>query len=110
MSTDRLSATVEPETITASLEAIEAEAEARFEAAGDLPAVRAVERDLLGKRSQLARLHTLLGSTTLGKILSHGASEITRAIGNDLEVRYGNTDRASEVTIGWRTCDWILLT
>ena len=29
--------------------------------AGDLAAVRAVERDVLGKRSQLARLHTLLG-------------------------------------------------
>jgi phenylalanyl-tRNA synthetase alpha chain len=61
VSTDRLSAPVEPATITASLEAIEAEAEARFEAAGDLEAVRAVERDLLGKRSQLARLHTQLG-------------------------------------------------
>ncbi len=61
MSTDRLSADEGPEKIAASLEAIEAEARARFEAAGDLAAVRAVERDVLGKRSQLARLHTRFG-------------------------------------------------
>jgi phenylalanyl-tRNA synthetase alpha chain len=61
VSTDRLSTPTEPATIATTLETIEAEASARFDSAGDLAAVRAVERDVLGKRSPLARLHTLLG-------------------------------------------------
>jgi phenylalanyl-tRNA synthetase alpha chain len=48
-------------TIADTLKAIEAEALARFESAGELGAVRDVERDVLGKRSPLARLHTQLG-------------------------------------------------
>ncbi len=61
MSTERLSTPTEPETIAAALKTIEAEALARLDAAGDLAAIRAVEREVLGKRSALARLHNLLG-------------------------------------------------
>jgi phenylalanyl-tRNA synthetase alpha chain len=48
-------------TIADTLKTIEAEALKRFDSAGELAAVRAVERDVLGKRSPLARLHTQLG-------------------------------------------------
>jgi phenylalanyl-tRNA synthetase alpha chain len=61
VSTDPLSTPTEPETIATALKTIEAEARAHLDAAGDLVAVRAVERDVLGKRSALARLHTHLG-------------------------------------------------
>jgi phenylalanyl-tRNA synthetase alpha chain len=50
-----------PEAIGTALRALEADGLARLEAASDLAAVRQVERDILGKRSQLARLHTLVG-------------------------------------------------
>jgi phenylalanyl-tRNA synthetase alpha chain len=49
-------------TISDTLKAIETEALARFDSAGDLVSVKAVEREVLGKRSPLARLHTQLGS------------------------------------------------
>ena len=48
-------------TIADTLKVLEAEALARFDSAGELDAVRAVEREVLGKRSPLARLHTQLG-------------------------------------------------
>jgi phenylalanyl-tRNA synthetase alpha chain len=55
------SAPTDPENISSALEAIEADGLARLEAASDLTTVREVEREVLGKRSQLARLHTLVG-------------------------------------------------
>jgi phenylalanyl-tRNA synthetase alpha chain len=61
MSTDHLRTATEPATIATSLKAIEGEAMDRFDSAGDLAAVRAVERDVLGKRSPLAGLHTQVG-------------------------------------------------
>ncbi len=39
----------------------------RLEAATDLAAFREVEREVLGKRSQLARLHTRLGAAEPGR-------------------------------------------
>jgi phenylalanyl-tRNA synthetase alpha chain len=47
--------------VTASLVTVEADAAARLDAATDLEAFRGVEREVLGKRSQLARLHNRLG-------------------------------------------------
>jgi phenylalanyl-tRNA synthetase alpha subunit len=61
VSANRNPEAVDPATISTALRAIEADGLARLESAADLTAVREVERDLLGKRSQLARLHTLLG-------------------------------------------------
>ena len=47
--------------ISSSLEAIEALAADRLEAASDLDSFRQTEREVLGKRSDLARIHTRLG-------------------------------------------------
>jgi len=47
--------------ISASLEVIEAEAANRLEAASDVDSFRAAEREVLGKRSELARMNTRLG-------------------------------------------------
>jgi phenylalanyl-tRNA synthetase alpha chain len=47
--------------LRAALDAIESDARVRLDAATDLPGLQAAERHLLGRRSDLARLHTLLG-------------------------------------------------
>jgi phenylalanyl-tRNA synthetase alpha chain len=49
------------EALRTALNSIEADGLARFEAATDRAGVREAERDILGKRSKVARLHTLLG-------------------------------------------------
>jgi phenylalanyl-tRNA synthetase alpha chain len=61
VSANHLPEPADPQAIDTALKAIETEGLARLEAATDLAAVRAVQRDVLGRRSELARLHTLLG-------------------------------------------------
>jgi len=51
----------DPSTLAELIVSIEADGLARLEAAADQKALRDVERDVLGKRSDLARLHTRLG-------------------------------------------------
>ncbi len=53
--------TTDPESIGAHLKRVEAHALAQLEGATDLASLREVEREVLGKRSELARVHTLLG-------------------------------------------------
>ena len=58
----------------AEVEAIEAEARARLEAASDLEALRETERDVLGRRSKLAALKSRLGQLPSGDRRQAGAT------------------------------------
>jgi phenylalanyl-tRNA synthetase alpha chain len=52
--------TPDPESLATHLKTVEADGLARLEAAPDQSTLQAVEREILGKRSELARLHTRL--------------------------------------------------
>jgi phenylalanyl-tRNA synthetase alpha chain len=61
VSTNHPPAPPDSESIATSLKTLERDGMARLEAAGDLGTLREVERDVLGRRSELARLNTVLG-------------------------------------------------
>ena len=61
MSTDHPPAPPDSESIAAALKTVERDGMARLDAARDLDSLRQVGRDVLGKRSELARLNTVVG-------------------------------------------------
>ncbi len=95
--TPRTTATEDIETISDSLAAVEAEGAARLDAATDLATFRDVRREVLGKRSELARLHNRLGR--LSPDDRRQAGGLINAAKDRLE------DRARSLELAWEQRD-----